>query len=233
MQEPDSTVNATVTISSAAQWQDVCSRIARAAQDVGRSAKDVQLVCVSKTYDETPIRPVLQAGQRIFGENRVQEAQGKWPALKAEFPGVELHLIGPLQTNKVSDAVALFDVIETLDRPKLAEALAAEFKKTGKQPRLFVQVNTGSEPQKAGILPEELDGFVADCRERLGLTIAGLMCIPPVDQQVSAHFAFLNQAAKRLGLPVLSMGMSGDFELAIQLGATHVRVGSAIFGARS
>ena len=177
------------------------------------------------------IRPVLAAGQRVFGENRVQEAQSKWPQLRRDYPDIELHLIGPLQSNKVAAAIELFDVIETLDRPKLAEALAAEFARTEKRPQLYVQVNTGAEPQKAGVLPQDLDGFLQFCAE-LGLKITGLMCIPPVDQLASPHFAMLNQMAKRHELPVLSMGMSSDFELAIQLGATHVRVGSAIFGAR-
>ena len=168
----------------------------------------------------------------MFGENRVQEAAGKWPELRGDFADVELHLIGPLQTNKAQEAVALFDVIETLDRPRLAAALAEAIAKTGRTPRLFVQVNTGSEPQKAGVLPCDADAFIARCREDYHLAIDGLMCIPPADQQASPHFAMLAQMAQRNGIASLSMGMSADFELAIQLGATHVRIGSAIFGAR-
>jgi pyridoxal phosphate enzyme (YggS family) len=175
---------------------------------------------------------VIEAGERIFGENRVQEAHGKWPDLKAEYPDLELHLIGPLQTNKARDAVALFDAIETLDRPSLAKVLAAEIQRAGRAPKLFVQVNTGAEPQKAGVLPREADGFIAQCRSEFGLDPVGLMCIPPLDEQASPHFALLNKIAARNGLTQLSMGMSADFELAIQLGATHVRIGSAIFGER-
>lgn len=213
--------------------RNVRLRIERAAQDCGRKPSDVALVCVSKTFPEYIIDPVLAAGERIFGENRVQEAKQKWPELKARYPGVTLHLIGPLQTNKVKEAVELFDVIETVDRPKLAEALAAEIKKSGKAPKLYVEVNTGAEPQKAGVLPQDADAFIKDCRERLGLQIEGLMCIPPEHEQRSPHFALLAEIAKRNHIPVISMGMSADFELAIQLGATHVRVGTAIFGARS
>lgn len=210
----------------------VRAAIARAEEDSGRKAGDVTLVAVSKTFDAPAIAPVLEAGQRVFGENRVQEAMGKWPGLKERFPGVELHLIGPLQSNKVREAVALFDVIETVDRESLAVALATERAKRGRLPRLLVQVNTGEEPQKAGIPPAEADAFLAACRERWELPIEGLMCIPPVDEPPSPHFALLSVIAKRNGLSVLSMGMSADFEAAIQLGATHVRVGSAIFGHR-
>ncbi|MCA0407335.1 MAG: YggS family pyridoxal phosphate-dependent enzyme [Proteobacteria bacterium] len=213
-------------------YHEVCESIARAAKDCGRKPAEVQLVAVSKTKGEPEIRPVIEAGQRIFGENRVQEAEGKWPALRAAYPDLQLHLIGPLQTNKVKEAVALFDVIETLDREKLAIALAAEINRSGKAPRLYVQVNTGAEAQKAGILPQEADGFIKACREQHGLTIEGLMCIPPVDEPPSAHFALLAKVAKRNGIEKLSMGMSADFEEAIQLGATSVRVGSAIFGGR-
>jgi len=227
----DKLENPILTEANVAAWHDVKVDIARAAGDAGRNAAGVTLVCVSKTHDAATIRPVLLAGQKVFGENRVQEAQGKWPQLRAEFPDIELHLIGPLQSNKVDAAVALFDVIESLDRPKLAQALAAEFARTPKRPKLYVQVNTGSEPQKAGILPGELDGFLQSCRD-LGLVIEGLMCIPPVHEQASPHFAMLAQMAARHGMSILSMGMSADFALAIQLGATHVRVGSAIFGAR-
>ena len=210
----------------------VRARIARAAADAGRDAAAVTLVCVSKTFPAETIAPVLAAGQRIFGENRVQEAQAKWPALKARWPDAELHLIGPLQTNKVRDALALFDVIETVDRERIAAALAAEMTRSATFPRLYVQVNTGAEPQKAGVLPEAADAFIARCRTVHGLEIAGLMCIPPLDDQASPHFALLADIARRHGIAHLSMGMSADFELAIQLGATHVRVGSAIFGAR-
>jgi pyridoxal phosphate enzyme (YggS family) len=215
-----------------AALEAVRERIARATRDAGRAPEAVTLVCVSKTFPAEAIRPVIAAGQRVFGENRVQEAQEKWPALKAATPGLELHLIGPLQSNKTQDAVALFDVIETVDRDKIARAIAEEIQKHGRHPRLLVQVNTGSEPQKAGVLPQEADAFLASCRKTYGLEISGLMCIPPVNDQASPHFALLNKIAARNGLAVLSMGMSGDFELAIQLGATHVRVGSAIFGAR-
>ena len=212
--------------------QAVRGRIARSAEDSGRPSGSVQLVCVSKTKGPDEILPALVAGERVFGENRVQEAQKKWPDLRSRFPGIELHLIGPLQTNKVRDAVAVFDVIETLDRPRLAEALAKEFQTAARRPELFVEVNTGREPQKAGILPEEADQFITFCREICGLPVTGLMCIPPADEQASPHFALLSLIAKRNGLKKLSMGMSSDYELAIQLGATQVRVGSAIFGAR-
>lgn len=211
---------------------EVRQRIARAVQDAGRKPEEVALVCVSKTYSAQDIEPVIEAGERIFGENRVQEAMQKWPPLRPRHPGLELHLIGPLQSNKAHEAVLFFDVIETVDRDKIAKALAEEIRKTGRHPRLYVQVNTGGEPQKAGVLPEQADAFIEACRKTHGLEISGLMCIPPVDDQASPHFALLNQIAKRNGISTLSMGMSGDFELAIQLGATHVRVGSAIFGAR-
>ncbi len=210
----------------------VRDRIARAARDAGRSPQDVTLVCVSKTFGPQDITPVIGAGELVFGENRVQEAMAKWPSLKAGHPGLELHLIGPLQSNKVDDAVLLFDVIETVDREKIAKALASEIQRTSRHPRLYVQVNTGAEPQKAGILPHEADAFIERCRKTFGLEISGLMCIPPIDDQASPHFAFLNQIAARNGIAALSMGMSADFELAIQLGATHVRIGSAIFGER-
>jgi pyridoxal phosphate enzyme (YggS family) len=211
---------------------DVRARLRRAADDSDRDPADITLVCVSKTFPVEAIEPVLAAGERVFGENRVQEAQRKWPELRTRYPDLELHLIGPLQTNKAREAVHIFDVIETLYRIKLAEVLAAEMARAGKRPRLYVEVNTGAEPQKAGVLPADADAFIRDCRERLGLTIDGLMCIPPEDQQRSPHFALLAQIAERNAIPVLSMGMSADFELAVQLGATHVRVGSAIFGKR-
>ena len=215
-----------------ARLADIRTRIARAARDGGRDPAAVTLVAVSKTFPAEHARPALEAGQRVFGENRVQEAQGKWPALREAFPGVALHLIGPLQSNKARDAVACFDAIETVDRPKIAEALANEIARAGKTLKLFVEVNTGAEPQKAGILPGDADAFLRHCREALGLAIAGLMCIPPADEQASPHFAMLRTIAERNGIEGLSMGMSADFELGIQLGATHVRVGSAIFGTR-
>ncbi|HXP74758.1 MAG TPA: YggS family pyridoxal phosphate-dependent enzyme [Stellaceae bacterium] len=210
----------------------VKDRIAAAARAAARDVADVTLVAVSKTHDATAISTAIAAGQRVFGENRVQEAQGKYPALKAAYPDLVLHLIGPLQTNKVKEAVALFDVIETVDRPKLAEALAREMERTGRRPRCFIQVNTGEEAQKAGVLPAATDAFVAECRDRWRLPVVGLMCIPPFDQEPSPHFALLREIARRHGLAELSMGMSADYEIAIRLGATHVRVGTAIFGER-
>lgn len=198
----------------------------------GREQGSVTLVAVSKTFDATAIRPVIGAGQRIFGENRVQEALAKWPALKQEAPDIELHLIGPLQSNKAKEAVALFEVIETVDREKIAAALALEMKKQEKSPRLYVQVNTGSEPQKAGIDPRQAVAFVRRCREVHGLGIEGLMCIPPLEENPGPHFALLEKLSREAGVEKLSMGMSGDYELAIAFGATSVRIGSAIFGAR-
>jgi PLP dependent protein len=210
----------------------VKSHIAASEAKAKREKGSVTLVAVSKTFEAERIRPLLAAGQRVFGENRVQEAQGKWPALNAEFPGVELHLIGPLQSNKAKEAVALFDVIETVDREKIAEALAAEIKKQGKHPKLFVQVNTGLEEQKAGVKPRECVAFVERCRTIHGLSIEGLMCIPPADENPGPHFALLEKLANQCGVAALSMGMSADYELAIALGATHVRVGSGVFGVR-
>jgi pyridoxal phosphate enzyme (YggS family) len=212
--------------------RQVKEEIVLAAEATGRKPSTVELVAVTKTMPAAAVEDAIEAGQRLFGENRVQEAQAKWPALKALHANLELHLIGPLQTNKVREAVALFDVIETLDRPKLARALAEEMKRTGMRPRLFVQVNTGEEPQKAGIAPEETADFVALCRDTFGLAIDGLMCIPPFDEEPSMHFALLAKLAKEIGLDELSMGMSGDFEKAIAFGATYVRVGTAIFGKR-
>ncbi|MBY4608683.1 YggS family pyridoxal phosphate-dependent enzyme [Rhizobium sp. 9T] len=211
---------------------DVRLRIAAGERQAGRPAGSVRLVAVSKTFEAEAIRPAIEAGQRIFGENRVQESQGKWPALKAENPDVELHLIGPLQSNKAADAVALFDVIETVDREKIARALAEEMKRQGKTLRLYVQVNTGLEPQKAGIAPDDTPAFVSLCRGELGLPIEGLMCIPPAEENPGPHFALLAKLASKCGVEKLSMGMSGDYEIAIAFGATSVRVGSAIFGAR-
>jgi pyridoxal phosphate enzyme (YggS family) len=216
-----------------ARLQAVNGEIERACRDARREAGSVALVAVSKTFDAAAIRPVLTAGQRMFGENRVQEAKAKWHELRAEFPGVELHLIGPLQSNKAKEAVALFDAIHTVDRPKIAQALAEEIAKQGKPIQLFVEINTGAEPQKAGVLPEQADSFILACRETYGLTIEGLMCIPPLDEAPAPHFALTAKIAERNGLALLSMGMSADFSSAIAFGATHVRVGSAIFGDRS
>jgi pyridoxal phosphate enzyme (YggS family) len=212
--------------------RDVKARIEKAERLSKRPAVSVTLVAVSKTFDAENIRPVIAAGQRVFGENRVQESQGKWPELKAETPDLELHLIGPLQSNKAADAVALFDVIETVDREKIARALADEIKKQGKAPKLYVQVNTGLEPQKAGIEPKETVAFVELCRKELGLSVEGLMCIPPAEENPGPHFALLAKLAKECSVEKLSMGMSGDFETAVEFGATSVRVGSAIFGSR-
>jgi PLP dependent protein len=212
--------------------KQVRQRIANAAADAGRLPQEITLVAVSKTFAADAIIPVIEAGQRIFGENRVQEAKTKWPALRARYDGIKLHLIGPLQSNKAADAVALFDAIQSLDRPKLARVIADEIQKQGKAPELFVEINTGSEEQKAGLAPRDADRFIAECRETYALTIAGLMCIPPADDEPALHFALLETIAKRNGLSKLSMGMSADFETAIKFGATHVRVGSAIFGTR-
>jgi len=210
----------------------VGAQIAEAARGVGRDAHDVRLIAVSKTFGADEIRPVLDAGQRHFGENRVQEAQDKWPGLREDFPDLTLHLIGPLQSNKVKEAVALFDVIHSVDRPKIARLLAAEMDRQNKRIPLFIQVNTGEEDQKAGVAPAEVGALLSLCRDELLLEIAGLMCIPPVDEEPAIHFAFLAKLAGELGLESLSMGMSGDFTTAVELGATHVRVGSAIFGGR-
>lgn len=212
--------------------QGVKARIGKAEKTGKRKAGSVTLVAVSKTFEADDIRPVIAAGQRVFGENRVQESQGKWPDLKAETPDIELHLIGPLQSNKAADAIALFDVIETVDREKIARALADEMKRQGRAPKLYVQVNTGMEPQKAGIEPKETVKFVAFCREELKLSVDGLMCIPPAEENPGPHFALLAKLAKECGVEKLSMGMSGDFETAVEFGATSVRVGSAIFGSR-
>ena len=218
---------------SVARLQSVRAAIARAARDFGRDPASITLIAVSKTFPAEAIEPVLAGGQRVFGENYVQEAKAKWGPLRERYPDVELHLIGPLQSNKARDAVRLFDAIQTLDRASLAEALAKEIAKAGeRRPRLLVQVNTGEEPQKGGVMPAEADAFIEACRVRWGLTVDGLMCIPPADEPPSAHFALLYKIAARHGLRTLSMGMSADFEAAIQVGATHVRVGSAIFGER-
>lgn len=217
---------------SADNHAEISRRLQAASDTAGRPSGAVDLVAVSKTFGEAEIRPVLTAGQRIFGENRVQEAQGKWPDLRSEFPDVILHLIGPLQSNKAADAVALFDVIETIDREKIARAVAAEIERQGRKPRLYIQVNTGLEPQKAGVAPDALPAFLHLCREGLHLSIEGLMCIPPAEDNPGPHFALLAKLAAENGVAKLSMGMSGDFETAIAFGATSVRVGSAIFGTR-
>lgn len=210
----------------------VRQEIALAAEAAGRDPDSVTLVAVTKTVPVQVVEEAIAARQRCFGENRVQEAVAKWPALKGRHPGIELHLIGPLQSNKVREAVGLFDVIETIDRPKLARALAEEMTRSGRGPRLFVQVNTGEEPQKAGVLPNEAESFVALCRDTFGLASDGLMCIPPFDEEPAMHFALLAKLAERVGVKQLSMGMSGDFARAIGFGATYVRVGTAIFGER-
>lgn len=226
MPSADPSVNAVASLGA------VQAELKAALKEAGRQDADVQIIAVSKTFEAERIRPVLEAGHRIFGENRVQEAQSKWPALREEFDDVELHLIGPLQSNKAKDAVALFDVIETVDREKIARVLAAEIERQGRVPRLLVQVNTGEEDQKAGVAPEDADAFIERCAKEYGLEIEGVMCIPPIDEPPAPHFALLAKIADRNGLDVVSMGMSSDYSIAAQLGATHVRVGSAIFGPR-
>lgn len=216
----------------AANLVAVRQNIAAAAEDAGRDASSVSLIAVSKSHPASAASAALAAGHRVFGENRVQEAQEKWPALKADCSDAVVHLIGPLQTNKTADAVALFDVIQTLDREKLARTLAKEMDRLDRQPDLFIQVNTGEEAQKAGVLPLDADAFIVKCRDDLGLPIVGLMCIPPVDENPALHFALLADMAARNGLERLSMGMSADYETAVRLGATEVRVGTAIFGTR-
>lgn len=228
MTETHTTTEDSVT----ARLAGVRQAIADTVSGCGRDGANVVLVAVSKTHPAEAISEAIAAGQRVFGENRVQEAKAKFTALRDTHPDLELHLLGPLQTNKVREAVALFDVIQTVDRPKLAEALAEEMARTGRRPRCLIEVNTGEEPQKAGIHPADLDEFLKDCRDRLGLPIVGLMCIPPVDEEPAMHFALLAEMARRTGLDMVSMGMSGDYESAIRFGATHVRVGTAIFGQR-
>jgi len=216
----------------AANLAAVRERIAAAARAADRPPESVTLVAVGKTHSAASVREALIAGQRVFGENRVQEAQAKYPELRDEFPDLVLRLIGPLQTNKVRDAVAAFDVVESVDRVRLAQALAREMEHSGRRPPCLIEVNTGEEPQKAGVMPAEADGFIFECRERLGLPVIGLMCVPPLDEEPAPHFALLREIARRNDLRLLSMGMSADFEKAIRFGATHVRVGTAIFGAR-
>ncbi len=206
--------------------------IARACEDARRDRQSVTLIAVSKTFDAEAITPVIEAGQRVFGENRVQEAKAKWPGLISGYPGIALHLIGPLQSNKAKEAVALFDAIHSVDRPSICEALAKEIESQKRRPELFVQLNSGEEPQKAGVAPGDADAFIAACREKYGLSISGLMCIPPVNEAPAPHFALTAKIAARNGLTKLSMGMSADFAIAIAFGATHVRIGSAIFGTR-
>jgi pyridoxal phosphate enzyme (YggS family) len=222
----------TVSTDAATQLAAVRAEIARACKDARRDPAEVTLVAVSKTHQAEQIEPVIAAGQRVFGENRVQEAKAKWPPLKAKHAGIALHLIGPLQSNKAKEAVALFDAIHSVDRPSLAEALGKEIAKQGRSPLLLVEINTGAEAQKAGVLPQDADAFLDQCRAVYGLTLSGLMCIPPLDEAPGPHFALTAKIARRNGLKLLSMGMSADFVTAIQLGATHVRVGSAIFGER-
>ncbi len=206
--------------------------IARACTEARRDRSSVTLIAVSKTFQADAIAPVIDAGQRVFGENRVQEAKAKWPSLMSAYPGISLHLIGPLQSNKAKDAVALFDAIHSVDRPSICQALAKEITSQSRRPELFVQINTGEEPQKAGVAPGEADAFIASCRDNYGLVICGLMCIPPLNEPPAPHFALTAKIAARNGLKNLSMGMSADFAVAIALGATHIRVGSAIFGHR-
>jgi hypothetical protein len=212
---------------------DIKTAIKKAKEEVGTSAGAVHLIAVSKTRSVDEIAEVLETGHRLFGENRVQEAAAKWPELRLKYSDIELHLIGPLQSNKAADAVACFDVIETIDRPKIASAIAKEMKEQKKQLKLFIQVNVGDEPQKAGVLPEDLSQFLTQCREEFGLTISGLMCIPPVDEEPSPYFVLLSHLACDNGLDEVSMGMSADFETAVQFGADYVRVGTAIFGPRA
>ena len=220
------------TTDAVARLAAVRAEIARACKDAGRDPAEVTLIAVSKTHQAEAIEPVIAAGHRVFGENRVQEAKAKWPPLLAKHAGIELHLIGPLQSNKAKEAVALFTAIHSVDRPSLCEALAKEIAKQGRSPLLFVEINTGAEAQKAGVLPQDADAFLQRCRQTYGLTISGLMCIPPLSEAPGPHFALTAKIARRNGLKLLSMGMSADFADAILLGATHVRVGSAIFGGR-
>jgi PLP dependent protein len=232
--EPTLAKLATPALATAAERLAAVRReIEAGCREARRDPAAVTLVAISKTFGAEAIEPAIAAGQRVFGENRVQEAKAKWPDLQERHPGIELHLVGPLQSNKAKEAVALFDAIHALDRPSLAEALAKEIARQGRRPTLFIEVNTGAEPQKAGVLPEDTDAFIKTCRETYGLTIAGLMCIPPADEPPAPHFALTAKIAKRNGLALLSMGMSADFALAVEFGATHVRVGSAIFGERA
>jgi pyridoxal phosphate enzyme (YggS family) len=225
-------MDAVIDVDAKTSLARVRGEIAAACAEARRDPASVTLIAVSKTFGAEAIEPVIAAGQRVFGENRVQEAKAKWPSLRAAHPDIALHLIGPLQSNKAKEAVALFDAIHAVDRPSIAEALAKEIAKQGRHPTLFVEVNTGEEPQKAGVLPQDADAFIKTCRETYGLTIAGLMCIPPFDEAPAPHFALTAKIAARNGLNLLSMGMSADFAAAIAFGATHIRVGTAIFGGR-
>lgn len=222
----------TETVDPARNLSSIQAEIAEIAENADRNPADVNLIAVSKVHTEERITPVLDAGHRLFGENRIQEAEDKWPTLRDRYDDIELHLIGPLQSNKVKNAVATFDVIETVDRPKIAKALAREFERVDRQLPCFIQVNTGEEPQKAGILPADVDDFVKSCIDDYALNVLGLMCIPPIDEEPALHFALLSDMAERNGLSGKSMGMSSDYDTAIKLGATHVRVGTAIFGTR-
>lgn len=232
VESPQSAGRRRDVVDVAANLRTVRERIEEAAQESRRRASDTSLIAVSKTHGAERITPALDAGHRVFGENRVQEAEAKWPPLREAFPSVELHLIGPLQTNKAKAAVAVFDVIQTVDRPKLARVLSEEMSRAGRQRDCLVQVNIGEEPQKAGVPPTEADRLIAECRERYRLRVRGVMCIPPFGQELSPYFALSAKIAERNGLPWVSMGMSDDYEVAIAFGATHIRVGSAIFGPR-
>jgi pyridoxal phosphate enzyme (YggS family) len=222
-----------MAVVTANRLEQVRAEIVRACRDAQRDPAEVTLIAVSKIFGPDAVEPVIAAGQRVFGENRVQEAKAKWPPLLSKCPGVELHLIGPLQSNKTKEAVALFDAIHSVDRPSLCEALAKEVGKQGRRPTLFAEINSGAERQKAGVLPQDADAFLAACRDKYGLMISGLMCIPPLDESPGPHFALTAKIARRNGIKLLSMGMSADFPAAIALGATHIRVGSAIFGERA
>ena len=224
---------APMTPAAADRLAAVSARVAAAARAANRDPASVTLLAVTKTFGAGDVQPVLDAGHRVFGENRVQEAWAKWPELRGRYPDVKLHLVGPLQSNKAKEAVALFDAIHSIDRPKIAETIAREMARQDRRLQLFIQVNTGEEPQKAGVMPQELTHLLDLCRERLKLAIAGLMCIPPLDEEPGVHFAFLAKLAREVGLSQLSMGMSADFEAAIAFGATHVRIGSQIFGERA
>lgn len=226
------TIDPATAATVAENLREVLEHIAGAARAAGRDPDDVTLIAVSKSQSPERIEAALLAGYRIFGENRVQEAEGRWPALRARYPDLELHFIGHLQSNKAAEAVALFDVIQTIDRPKLARAVAKEMERQGRRPRILIEVNIGEEAQKGGVAPDELDALAALCRDELGLPLEGLMCIPPMDEDPAPYFALLASMAKRLSLKTLSMGMSADYEIAVRLGATHVRVGTAIFGER-
>jgi PLP dependent protein len=225
-------MSATIADTIAANLADVRARIAKAAKAANRNPEAITLIAVTKTHGEGAVRAAIAAGQKTFGENRVQEAKAKYPELKTDHADLDLHLIGPLQSNKARDAVALFDTIHTIDRDSIAEALASEIKRAGRSPKLYVQVNTGEEEQKAGVTPQDALAFIAKCRDTYALKISGLMCIPPAEEEPSPHFALLVKLARDAGVKDLSMGMSGDYETAIRLGATHIRVGTAIFGAR-